>query len=282
MIVPCQYYLALSTHIGPLGRPADERSVRSRGFYPPFWGCSMPSNDSIIGTMKVLVVDVGGSSVKLALGDQSAKTEFESDPRLTPERLVAESRRVTEGWKFDVISLGYPGLVYATRPSADPGNLGHGWVGFDFEKAFGCSVRVVNDAALQALGGYEGGRMLFLGVGTGLGSALIAEKVVIALELGSLRHPSGKMLADRLGKRGLSAHGVSVWQQDVVEWTGILREAFAADYVLLGGGNAELVNPLPEDVRRGGNDDAVAGGVRLWEDIVEPHDRRPSFAWRVV
>jgi hypothetical protein len=232
--------------------------------------------------MKVLVIDVGGTHVKLAAPGQSAKTEFESGPDLTPEKLVAETRRLAGGWSFEVISVGYPGLMYATDPSAEPGNLGRGWVGFDFAKAFGCPVRVVNDAALQALGGYDGGRMLFLGIGTGLGSALIAERVVIPLELGSLRHGSGTTLADRLGKAGLAANGLATWQRDVVEASGMLRDAFAADYVLLGGGNAGLVNPLPAHARRGGNDDAINGGVRLWEDTVEPHDRLPSLAWRIV
>ena len=187
--------------------------------------------------MNVLVIDVGGSRVKLAVAGKSMHESFESDPKLTPRELVKQTRRLTKRWAYDAISLGYPGLVKATGPSAEPGNLGPGWVGFDFEKAFGCSVRIVNDAALQALGGYDGGRMLFLGVGTGLGSALIAERVIISLELGSLPHRSGETLADRLGKRGLSARGQAAWQRDVVATSNTLRDAFAADYILLGGGN---------------------------------------------
>lgn len=232
--------------------------------------------------MNVLVIDVGGSHVKLAIAGQADKAEFESGPDLTPDKLVAETKKRTRDWRFDAISIGYPGLVRATSPRADPGNLGEGWVGFDFEKALGHPVRLVNDAALQALGGYEEGRMLFLGVGTGLGSVLVAERVVIPLELGSLPHPSGQTLADHLGKAGLAAQGVAKWNRDVTEVVRMLREAFAADYVLIGGGNAGLVDPLPSRTRRGGNEDAVVGGAKLWEELVEPHDRRPSAAWRVV
>jgi predicted NBD/HSP70 family sugar kinase len=235
--------------------------------------------------MVVLVIDIGGSHVKLATageGGQVQKSEFESGPDLTPAKLVAETRRRTGGWKFDVISLGYPGLVHSTRPDADPGNLGGGWVGFDFEKAFGCPVRVVNDAALQALGGYAGGRMLFLGVGTGLGSALIAERVIVPLELGCLRHRTGQTLAERLGKKGLEAVGEETWKRELAEAISMLREAFAADYVLVGGGNAGRLDPLPPNCRRGGNDDAIRGGELLWQEFIEPHDRKPSRNWRVV
>jgi polyphosphate glucokinase len=232
--------------------------------------------------MKVLVIDIGGSHVKLCVSGCASPATFDSGPDLTPQRLVEQVRKLSRDWKFDAISIGYPGRVGTKGPEAEPGNLGNGWVGFDFEKAFAKPVRVVNDAAMQALGGYDNGRMLFLGLGTGLGSALVAHRVVIPLELGNLNHKSGRPLWQRLGKDGLAELGNETWQRDVAMTTTMLREAMDADYVLLGGGNAELVDPLPPDVRRGGNDDAFAGGIRLWEEIVEPHDRRPSSAWRVV
>jgi hypothetical protein len=190
--------------------------------------------------MNVLVIDIGGSHVKLCATASNAPVIWDSGPDLTPDKLVQQVRRLTSGWKYDVISLGYPGRVEATGPVAEPGNLGQGWVGFDFGKAFGKPVRVVNDAAIQALGGYDGGRMLFLGRGTGLGSALIAERVVVPLELGDLTHQSGVTLAEQLGKAGLAWLGVESWRKEVVEVTQMLRSAFDADYILLGGGNAAL------------------------------------------
>jgi polyphosphate glucokinase len=167
-------------------------------------------------------------------------------------------------------------------PESDPGALGGGWVGFDFEKAFAKRVLVVNDAAMQALGADDGGRMLFLGLGTGLGSALVTDRVVIPLELGSLPYHRGETMADRLGRRGLKEHGESAWKEAVAEAVGVLRRALAVDYVVLGGGNASLVDPLPDGARQGGNEDAFTGGFRLWEEEVVPHDVPPAAAWRVV
>ena len=232
--------------------------------------------------MNVLVIDIGGSHVKLCATTCDAPVRWGSRPDLTPDDLVQQVRRRTSGWKYEVISLGYPGRVESAGPVAEPGNLGQGWVGFNFEEAFGKPVRVVNDAAMQALGGYDGGRMLFLGLGTGLGSALIAERVVVPLELGDLTHQSGVTLGERLGKAGLAWLGEESWRKEVAQATQMLRSAFDADYILLGGGNAALVDPLPPDVRQGGNEDAFVGGFRLWEELVEPHDRRPSTAWRVL
>ena len=232
--------------------------------------------------MNVLVIDIGGSHVKLCATRCQAPVKWDSDPDLKPDQLVDRVRQMTAGWEYEAVSLGFPGRVGPKGPAAEPGNLGEGWVGFDFEKALGKPVRVVNDAAMQALGGYDGGRMLFLGLGTGLGSALIAERVVVPLELGDLTHRSGVTLAERLGKAGLAWLGQETWRKEVVEATTMLRAAFDADYVLLGGGNAALVDPLPSDVRQGGNEDAFVGGFRLWEELVEPHDRKPSSAWRVL
>jgi polyphosphate glucokinase len=232
--------------------------------------------------MNVLVIDIGGSHIKLCVSGCDTPIKFDSHPDLTPTGLVEEVRKRVRESGYDAVSIGFPGRVGAHGPIAEPGNLGNGWVGFDFEKAFGKPVRVVNDAAMQALGGYDRGRMLFLGLGTGLGSALIAGHVVVPMELGDLTHKSGQPLSKRLGKEGLEKLGKAAWQREVVEATEMLRKAIDADHVLLGGGNAALVDPLPPHTRRGGNDDAFAGGFRLWEEIVEPHDRKPSNTWRVV
>jgi hypothetical protein len=232
--------------------------------------------------MDVLVVDIGGSKVKMLASGAHEPRKFASDERLTPEVLVERVRAEAADWKYDVISLGFPGAVDANGPRAEPGNLGRGWVRFDFSKAFGKPVRVLNDAAMQALGGYDGGRMLFIGLGTGVGSALVTEHVVVPLELGCLPYCPSDTLFDRLGSAGLEAHGEQAWLASMTQVTTMLRDAFAADYVLIGGGNAKLVQPLPPGTRCGGNEDAFTGGFRLWEEIVEPHDRSASSVWRVV
>ncbi len=228
------------------------------------------------------MVDVGGSGVKLATSSTRETRRFKSSPDLTPQQLVAHVLDATASWQYDAIALGYPGAVAANRPVADPGNLGPGWVGFDFEAAWGRPVRVANDAVMQALGAYEKGRMLFIGLGTGVGSALVSEHVLIPLELGSLAHPSGGTLFERLGRKARSADR-GAWQRAVTDIVPLLKEAFLADYVVLGGGNASKVDPLPADTRRGGNRDAFTGGFRLWEETVEPHDRPTAApAWRIV
>jgi polyphosphate glucokinase len=231
--------------------------------------------------VNILVIDVGGTNVKILATNQPEPRRFESGESLTPDDLVARVRGMTPDWPYDVISIGIPGLVARHGPAAEPGNLGPGWVGFDFEAAFGRPVRVANDAAMQALGAYTGGRMLFLGLGTGLGSSLVVERVVIPLELGNLPFRR-RTMADYLSKAGRRKLGTRAWGAAVREATAALGEAFAADYIVLGGGNARKVNPLPDGVRRGGNEDAFAGGFRLWEETVEPHDRPSANTWRVV
>ena len=230
--------------------------------------------------MRVLVIDVGGSHVKVGLAGTDTRHQFDSHDEFTPGALVEAIRALP--WAFDVVSLGYPGRVGPDGPIKEPGNLGTGWVGFDFEGAFGCPVRVINDAALQALGSYSGGRMLFLGFGTGLGSTLVTERVIVPLELGDLPDGAGGTLAGRLGRAGLERDGLEAWNRHLAETVPILRRAFLADYVVLGGGNAARVDPLPADTRRGGNDTALVGGDRLWREFVEPHERRPALFWRVV
>lgn len=232
--------------------------------------------------MNVLVIDVGGSHVKMLATGRRVPVKFESGKKMTPRRMMKQVSRMTSDWRFDVVSIGIPGAVGPKGALREPGHLGRGWVGFDFAAAFGKPVRVINDAAMQALGGYAGGRMLFLGMGTGLGSALVAERVVVPLELGCLPFSGRQTLAQRLGKRGLAKHGKPAWQRALAQAVKVLRASFSADYVVLGGGNARNVNPLPPGTRRGGNEDAFTGGFRLWEELIEPHDREPSSAWRVV
>jgi len=232
--------------------------------------------------MNILVVDVGGTQVKLfaTAGPHSAR--FDSSPTLTPEQLTTQVRDLTRDWPHDVVSIGIPGPVDRRGVSGEPGNLGDGWVAFDFEQAFERPVRVVNDAVLQALGAYHGGRMLFLGLGTGLGSTLVSEHVVVPLELGCIPIETGETMADVVGSDGRKRLGQDQWLAKVQRVIDVLKEATFADYVVLGGGNSRHVDPLPSDTQRGGNEDAFEGGVRLWEDLVEPHDRPSAKAWRVV
>jgi polyphosphate glucokinase len=201
---------------------------------------------------------------------------------MTPAEMFGRITDETRAWQYDVVSIGYPGRVGPDGPTDEPGNLGSGWVGFDFAQALGKPIRIVNDAVLQALGAYDGGRMLFLGLGTGVGSALISEHVAVPLELGDLPYGHNGTLMDTLGRDALERIGLDRWRETVLEVTPALRRAFLADYVVLGGGNAARVDTLPPDTLCGGNDDAIEGGLRLWRDIVEPHDKEPSPFWRVV
>lgn len=233
--------------------------------------------------MTVLVIDVGGSSVKLFSKREGHPVEFDSTPDLGPSDLVTRVRAMTAGWTFEVISIGYPGTVVEGLARADPGNLGAGWVGYDFEAAFGRPVRLVNDAAMQAMGAYDGGRMLFLGLGTGIGSVLVSDKVVTPLELGCLWFRDRGTLFDRLGREGLERDGPTLWQRSVHEAVAMLRDAIGFDYLVLGGGNARLVDTLPPSTRRGANEHAFEGGLRLWEEVVEPHDQEPPRrVWRIL
>jgi polyphosphate glucokinase len=232
--------------------------------------------------MEVLVIDVGGSNVKLKTSSVDEVRRFSSGPDLTPDSLVEQVRAHAAGWTYDGIALGIPTSVSANKATLEPGNLGGGWVGYDFEAAFGVPVRATNDAVMQALGAYERGRMLFIGLGTGVGSAIVTEHVLVPLELGALPHMFGGTLFERLGRAGLKKDGYDAWLRAVTTIVPVLREAFAADYVVLGGGNAKKVDPLPDHTRRGSNEDAFIGGFRLWEELIEPHDRQPPQVWRVV
>jgi polyphosphate glucokinase len=233
--------------------------------------------------VNVLVIDIGGSHVKVLVSGKKKPRRIKTGEDFNPRDLMRQLPALTRGWKYDVISLGYPGRVGRDGPEAEPGNLGRGWMKFDFKKALKRPLRIVNDATMQALGGYRGGRMLFLGLGTGIGSSIVSERVIMPLELGELPWPeSGETLFERIGKAGRKRYGQKQWCQTVVDVVDVLRRVTHADYVVLGGGNAKNVHPLPPKTRRGGNDDAFVGGFRLWEETVEPHDQAPSDAWRVV
>lgn len=212
----------------------------------------------------VLVIDVGGSNVKVLATDQSVMRKFESGPTLTPKQMVSKVRKLVSDWRYDVISIGYPGVVFENRAVSEPWNLGKGWMGFDFQSAFKCPVKVVNDAAMQALGSYKHGKMLFLGLGTGLGSAVIVDGVVEPMELGHLPYRKGSF-EDYLGLRGLEKHGKKKWRRFVADAVERLIAALEPEDVVLGGGNVRKLRKLPPDCRGGDNANAFVGGFRLWE-----------------
>jgi polyphosphate glucokinase len=214
--------------------------------------------------VKVLVIDVGGTHVKLLASGRKTRVEIPSGPSFTAAKMVSDVRKLTKSWDYSAVSIGYPGPVTHDHPIAEPHNLAQGWVGFDFRKAFGLPVRLINDAAMQALGSYEGGRMLFLGLGTGLGSAMIVDGILEPMELGHLPYKKGRTYEDYVGLRGLERVGKKKWRcyvKDVVER---LKAALEADYVILGGGNAKLLKKLPGGARLGDNNNAFRGGFRLW------------------
>ena len=213
---------------------------------------------------RILVVDVGGTHVKVLLRGQSAWREAASGPTMTPAAMVRAVRRLTRGWRYDVVAMGFPGVVWHHRPVTEPRNLGKGWVGFDYRKAFARPVRIINDAAMQAIGSYEGGRMLFMGLGTGLGVALIIDGTVEATELGHLPYRKGRTYEEYLGARGLERLGKKKWRRAVADVAERLQVAFEVDYVVLGGGNARLLKKLPPRARLGNNSHAFEGGFRLW------------------
>jgi predicted NBD/HSP70 family sugar kinase len=215
--------------------------------------------------MRILVIDVGGTHVKVVATGHKQRIEFPSGPKMTPAKMVAAVRAATAGWKYDVVSMGYPGPVAHGRPLGEPHNLGHGWVGFDFKNAFGGRpVKIINDAAMQALASYKGKRMLFLGLGTGLGAALIVDGVLEPMELAHLPYKKGRTYEDYLGLAGLKRLGKRKWRRNVNEVVKLLKAALEADCVVLGGGNARLLKKLPSSSCLGNNANAFRGGYRLW------------------
>jgi polyphosphate glucokinase len=216
--------------------------------------------------MKVLAVDVGGTNVKVLASGQDAPRKFPSGPTLTPRRMVSRVKKLTKDWKYDAVSIGYPGPVLRNRPVAEPHNLAPGWVGFDFEAAFKCPVKIVNDAAMQALGSYKRGKMLFLGLGTGLGSAVIVNGIMEPMELAHLPYKKGTY-EDYVGRRGLKRLGKKKWRNAVADVVAKLVAALQPDEVVLGGGNAKKLKQLPPGCRAGANANAFLGGFRLWDKV---------------
>jgi polyphosphate glucokinase len=216
-------------------------------------------------SMNVLVVDVGGTHVKVLVSGQSVPRKFESGATLVPKSMVLEVQKTAADWSYDVVSIGYPGPVLRNRPVAEPHNLGQGWVGFNFEAAFSRPVKLINDAAMQALGSYKGGKMLFLGLGTGLGSTLIADGIVEPMELGHLPYKK-HTYEDYVGQRGLERWGKDAWESHVADVVTRLITALEPEDVVLGGGNAKLLEKLPPGCRAGDNANAFTEGFRLWEN----------------
>jgi polyphosphate glucokinase len=214
---------------------------------------------------KILVIDVGGTNIKVQATGQKQPRKIPSGPGMTAKEMVRDVKTATRDWKYDRVSIGYPGPVTASHPMREPVNLGGGWVGFNFQKAFGCPVRIVNDAAMQALGSYRGRRMLFLGLGTGLGTAMIVDGIVEPMELAHLPYKHGKTYEEYLGLRALKRLGKKKWRKEVFKVTKKLTAALEADYVVLGGGNVEKLKKLPPGARKGRNENAILGGFRLWE-----------------
>ena len=214
--------------------------------------------------MKILVVDIGGTNVKVLATGQNTPRKSPSGPALTPKQMVSGVKKLAQGWKYDVVSIGYPGPVRHGRPVSEPHNLAKGWVGFNYRAAFGHPVKIINDAAMQALGSYEGGKMLFLGLGTGLGSTLILDGVVQPMELGHLPYKKGTF-EDYVGIRGLEKRGKRKWRSDVEDTVTRLVAALQVDTVVLGGGNVKKLKVLPPGCRAGVNANAFLGGFRLWE-----------------
>jgi hypothetical protein len=226
---------------------------------------------------KVLVIDIGGTHVKLLIS-RAKKRKFKSGPKMTPREMVSQIKSELNGWKYDAISIGFPSPVRNGRILTEPKHLGKGWVAFNFEKALRKPVRIINDAAMQALGSYRGGRMLFLGLGTGLGSALVLRNILLPLELGDLPYRNRMVIEDFLGKPGIAKLGPKEWQRNVIRAVEQLKKSLIADYVVLGGGNAKKLKALPKGAELGHNRNAFLGGERLWQ--TDPHTRRQK--WKII
>jgi polyphosphate glucokinase len=224
--------------------------------------------------MKVLVVDVGGTHVKILVNGAKEKREIDSGLTMTAQGMVSSVKKLAKDWEYDVVSIGYPGPVLHDRPVTEPHNLGKGWMGFDFAKAFKRPVRIINDAAMQAMGSYQGGRMLFLGLGTGLGSTLIADGIVQPMELAHLPYKKGTY-EDYVGIRGLEKRGKAAWRKHVDDVVERLVAALEPEDVVLGGGNAKKLKKLPPLCRLGDNENAFKGGFRMWQDALSINIRRP-------
>lgn len=221
--------------------------------------------DAELPKQTVLAIDLGGTHLKVHLSTGGEKRSVVSGPTMTPKKMVAAVREMTKDWEYGFVGMGYPGPVKDSRPSADPHNLGPGWKGYDFEEAFGKPTQIVNDALLQAIGSYEGGRMLFLGLGTGLGTAMIMDNVCVPLEIGHLPYRKTLSYEDYIGLRGLKRRGKDKWRESVADIATMFQAAYEPDYIVIGGGNVDKLKDMPENCRRGDNENAFVGGFRLWQ-----------------
>lgn len=228
---------------------------------------------------RILVIDVGGSHVKFRIGPRGKVTRFASGPKLTAQQMAKGVARAVSPSQYDAVAIGYPGLVFHNRITADPHNLGGGWMEFDFHAAFGKPVRIVNDAAMQAIGSYRGGRMLFLGLGTGLGATLIVAGVVEPMELGHMPYKQGRTYEDYVGERGRRRLGTKKWRKVVGQVLEQLSRVLEVEYLVIGGGNARRLRELPPNARLGSNSNAFKGGLRLWRCGANPL-RLDSAEWR--
>jgi len=222
-----------------------------------------------MNSQRILVVDVGGTHVKLLVTGMKKEIELVSGPSMTPRAMIQGVKKALKDTPYDVVSIGYPGPVVHGKPLREPHNLAPGWVGFNFRKAFGKPVKMINDAAMQAFGGYKGGRQLFLGLGTGLGSAMVADGVVEPMELAHLPYKHGKTYEDYLGIRGLNRLGRKKWEREVAKVVALLRAALEPDQVVLGGGNVKKLKKLPPGTREGNNQNAFRGGFQLWKEDID-------------
>jgi polyphosphate glucokinase len=262
--------LAMSVKSSLAGRRTRAASAHDRANAPPRFPLKEgPGHRPLVKS--VLVIDVGGTSVKILASGQTESRSFRSGPALTPRRMVSGVKKLAADWTYDVVSIGYPGPVLGGRPSAEPVNLGRGWIAFDFAQAFSRPAKVMNDAAMQALGSYQGGKMLFLGLGTGLGSALIANGVVKPMELGHLPYKKGTY-EDYVGRAGLERDGKKRWRHHVADVVERLMAALRPDDTVIGGGNVRNLDALPPRCRAGENANAFRGGFRLWAkgNVVPP------------
>jgi polyphosphate glucokinase len=238
---------------------------------------------------RILVIDIGGTHVKLMLPGESTARKMDSGKDFSPQQLVKIVKGLHPKHSYEAVSIGYPGAVGPSGPRAEPVNLGSGWVGFDYASAFGCPVRIINDAVMQAMGSYDGGRMLFIGLGTGVGSTLIVDNVIITLELGRLAHPDGRTVGDTLGRAGMRRLGKKKWRRAVKSALRMILPSMVVDYVVIGGGNAkEMKGDLPHNVWLGHNLTAFRGGLRLWKvEKVPTHEldeKAPALSpteWRL-
>jgi polyphosphate glucokinase len=227
-----------------------------------------------------LAIDIGGTHVKIRIPSEMEKREFESGPTLTPKQMVDGVKKLSTGWKFDSITIGLPAPIRNNKPVKNPVNLGPGWVDFDYDADFGVPVKIINDAAMQAVGSYKAGRMLFLGLGTGLGSCLIVDHSVVPLELAHMPYRKGKTFEDYVGLRGLKKLGKKRWRKHVSEVCDILYAALLPDEIVIGGGNVKNLKELPDHCRAGDNANAFEGGFRLWQkdwaSAVPEYDDKPK------